>query len=278
MVQFEITENKNLPKFQKIEETMDRYIPKVDRSMNIPNLTGFRYCICGPPGSGKSNLLLNLFKTDKFYRNKFKNVYLFTPQSSFESVKDHLFKDHPDVFHEMSAELIYAIIDELQAKKMAYVDYMKSKNKKQPKLFIDDDDKPERKKKVSLEWSCIILDDMANELKNQEFVKALKKLLIQTRHIMCSVIITLQSYLLLDKKLRKLMNYVTVFKPSHQHEWISNCDELIGISNQNDMLEIQNYLFNENYNHLDIDITHGKFYKNFNDLKISFSQRGEIGL
>ena len=70
---FEI-QNTKLPKFQVIKENQDIYVPGIDAA-NISKRNGMIYVLTGSGGSGKTNLLLNLFKNRHCYRNKFHNIY-----------------------------------------------------------------------------------------------------------------------------------------------------------------------------------------------------------
>ena len=75
-------QNKNMPKFQVIKENQEIYIPGIDAN-NISKRNGMVYILTGSGGSGKTNLLLNLFKNRHCYRNKFHNIYYFCPEASF---------------------------------------------------------------------------------------------------------------------------------------------------------------------------------------------------
>ena len=73
-----ITEVPNdLPNMNPIRERMDVYIPKIND--NLPRRNGFVYALVGAGGSGKSSLALGMFKSPKYYRCKFDNIYYFTP-------------------------------------------------------------------------------------------------------------------------------------------------------------------------------------------------------
>lgn len=279
-MKYQIIKNKYLPKFKPIKEIQSLEIPNINKYLNIPFLNGFRYVITGPPGSGKSNMLLNLFKTKDFYKDKFDNIFVFMPISSIESVNKHPFKNLPFLFEDLKAETIYNIIQLLRNKKLDAVEYMeKMKNKrKKPiiterkkrviSLFEDyQEEEEEEEEPKKIEYSVIILDDIADKLKDKEIVKALKTLLIQSRHIMCAVVITLQNYFLMDKSLRKLINYISIFEPPNLSEWNSYNEELIGI-NTVDGKKLKDFVFDEKYNHLDIDITNKKMFVNFHPLNI----------
>mgnify|MGYP006112440261 CR=1 FL=1 len=99
-----------LPKTNPTKEIMGVFIDKIHQ--NIPNRNGFVYLIVGAPGSGKSSLLLSMFNKKNgtaYYRNKFDNIYLFTPESSYLSVMDHPFANHTNVYHELTSDALFDI-------------------------------------------------------------------------------------------------------------------------------------------------------------------------
>jgi hypothetical protein len=268
----DITEiaNPNNINLKPIKEVQDIYVPDIV-NQNISRRNGMVYCLTGSGGSGKTSLLLNMFKSKLMYRNRFNNIYYICPSSSFLSVQRHPFEKHDKVYHELTVGLLDNIYNELIAKKEAYAEYQEEKKKKKGKKKIekidgqeeveDDEEEPE------LEYSCIIIDDMASSLKDNDISKQLNKMIIKARHIMCGFIFTLQSYYYFPKLLRKQLTYITIFKPKNIEEWNSIASELMNI-NKDDALTIFNYVFNEAYNHIDIDLVNNKYYKNFNELKI----------
>ena len=238
-----ITELKNdLPKISPVKEIMSIYIDKINP--NIPNRNGFIYALIGSPGSGKSSLLLSLFRSKNYYKNKFNHIYLITPESSFLSVKDHPFKDHSKVYHELNSQVLENIYNELVEIKKDCLD-----------------------NNYEIEHACVIVDDFASELKDKELIRALKQLLIKSRHIGCSFIFTLQAYNLFPLVLRKLLTNITLFKPKNKIELDSVRRELINL-NETDTIELINYIFSEEYSHLDIDTITNILRKNFNKLLI----------
>ena len=106
-----LIKNKDIPNIKPIKEHMNTYIEQV--SLGLPRRNGDRVLIIGAPASGKTSLLLNLFKSKKMLRNKYHNIYLFTPISSFKSVKNHPFKDHDKIYHELTIEILEQINEEL---------------------------------------------------------------------------------------------------------------------------------------------------------------------
>jgi ABC-type dipeptide/oligopeptide/nickel transport system ATPase component len=238
-----ISEVKNtLPSIKPVKEIMSIYIDGINP--NIPNRNGFIYALIGSPGSGKSSLLLSLFRSKNYYKNKFNHIYLITPESSFLSVKDHPFENHDKVYHDLNSETLENIYNEL-------VDIKKD--------CIDGD--------YEIEHSCVIIDDYASDLKDKELIKSLKQLLIKSRHIGCSFIFTLQAYNLFPLVLRKLLTNVSLFKPKNKIELESVRKELINMNDQ-DTQELINYVFDYEYNHLDVDTNTNSLRKNYNLLLI----------
>jgi len=238
-----ISEIKNdLPTIKPVKEIMSIYIDGINP--NIANRNGFIYALIGSPGSGKSSLLLSLFRSKNYYKNKFNHIYLITPESSFLSVKDHPFENHNKVYHELTSEVLENIYNELVEIKKDCIE-----------------------NNYEIEHACVIIDDHASELKDKELIKSLKQLLIKSRHIGCSFIFTLQAYNLFPLVLRKLLTNVSLFKPKNKIELDSVRKELINLSEQ-DTQELMNYVFSEEYNHLDIDTNTNILRKNFNKLII----------
>jgi len=231
--------NEELPKhLTPVKEVMNIKIPDVIDG--VPNRNGFIWVLTGSGGSGKTSLMLNFFKRKELYRNKFHNVYYICPMSSFLSVEKHPFSDHSRVYHELSVELLESIYKELCAKK-------------------ESDDEQE--------YSCIIIDDMASSLKENDIQKQLNKMLIKARHISCAFVFTLQSYYYFPKILRKQITNITIFKCKNIEEWNSISKELLNM-NKEDALMLYNYIYDEPYTHLDIDTVDNKVYKSFNLLQI----------
>ena len=249
--------NPNKQKLTPIKEKQDIFIPDiVDK--NIPRRNGSIVIFTGSGGSGKTSMLLNMFKSKNQYRVKFDNIYYFCPMENLENVYN---------------ELIF--------KKEAYEQYLekqkekqRNKNKKKPKeQFVEYlDDEPENESEdedeiTEIQYSCVIIDDFANDLKNNDIQKQLNKMLIKARHLCCMFIFTLQSYIYFPLTLRKQITFAIIFKPKSIAEWNSITDELIHY-NKEDSLKLFNYIFDEPYSTFGYDTIENKVYKNFNLLKI----------
>ncbi len=230
-------ENKTLPKIKKIEERMSVFIPGINNT--IPNRNGNITVMCGPPGSGKTNLLMNMFKSTDFYQKKFNNVYLVSPESSFLSITKHPFADHDKVYFELTEDLIDGIYDEL-------LELKKSEKK--------------------IQYSCLIIDDFASDIKQKNIQSALKRLLVKSRHVSCSVIFTLQSFNLMPLTLRKLVTNLILFKPKNNKE-TESLNEILNMK-QDEIHTLLRYGFDELYNFISIDTNSGDIRKNWNLLEI----------
>jgi hypothetical protein len=243
----QITEepNKEMPKLTPVKEVMNILIPGIIDG--VPNRNGFIWVLTGSGGSGKTSLLLNFFRTKQLYKGKFSNLYYICPQSSFLSVKKHPFEKHDPskIYHDLTENVLDEIYSELKDIKVENVE-------------ADEED---------YQYNCVIIDDMADSLKNAEIQKKLSQMLIKARHLSCAFIFTLQSYHYFPKILRKQITNLTIFKPKNNEEMESIAKEVIHMK-KDDGLKLYEYVFNEPYTHLDVDTLTDTLYKNFNKLTI----------
>lgn len=235
--------NEEFPTITPVKEHMDINIPDIITS--VPHYNGFIWVLDGSGGSGKTSLSLNFFKKIELYRMKFDNIYYICPDSSFLSVKNHPFESHDKVYHELNGGILETIYNELTA--------MKEESIKDPEEH-------------PLRYNCVFIDDMADALKDLDIQKALHKILIKTRHLCTAFIFTLQAFKYFPKMSRKQITNITIFKPKNYEEWDDFNKEMMGFKSD-DAKTIYDFIFDEKYNHLDIDMKTGKYYKNFNMLE-----------
>jgi hypothetical protein len=238
------TLNANIPKLSPIKEKMNIHIPNMIDG--IPNRNGFIWVLCGSGGSGKTNVLLNFFKSKNLYRGKFANIFYICPQSSFLSVEDHPFEKHkPErIFHELNGNILDNIYSELREIKIENAEGL-----------------------YEYQYNCVIIDDMADSLKDADIQRKLNEMLIKARHL-SSFIFTLQSYYYFPKILRKQITNISIFKPKNAEEWDSIAKEILKMK-KDDALTLSNFIFSEPYSHLDINTIDDTIYRNFNKLEIS---------
>ena len=236
--------NKAMPKTKPIKEKMDKFIKDIPDGISRRN--GMIYLLVGSGGSGKTSLLLNQFRKGGSYHKKFHNLYLFTPSISFMSVKNHPFEKHDKIYHELTRENLEELHDELKDCKEEY----------------DSEDEDDE-----MEYNCVIIDDFASSLKEKDIQKLLNSMLIKARHLNTCFIFTLQSYLYFPKMLRKQTTFATIFKPKNKEEFKSINQELLQMKDD-DAKKIYDYVFEQEYSHLDIDTIDNVLYRNFNKLDI----------
>jgi len=143
----------------------------------------------GKPGSGKTSLLISMLKgkgKNKIYRKVFNNVLVVMPSSSIQSMKNNIFKDHDEskMYDELNLENMNDIYEKL-------------------KLFSEDN-----------ENTLLIMDDVGATLKDNNIQKTLKTIIYNRRHLKCKIIMLVQSYISLNREIRKLINNCIMFKPS----------------------------------------------------------------
>ena len=233
-------ENKDYKKGKILKEKMNIFIPDVKPYFSCRN--GMVYVLVGSGGSGKTQLLMSLFKNKDAYFKNFHHIYYFCPASSYLSLEDHPFKKHPNTFHELTVDKLSEIYDELNE--------IKESSKK-------------------IQYSVIVIDDYADSLKNKDITAFLNKFIIKARHLACSFIFTLQSYHYFPKILRKQLTYISIFKPKNYYEFESLATELFNMK-KDDALKLFNYVFDKPYEHLDVCTVTNKYYKSFNPLELEY--------
>ena len=242
-------------RLQAIREVQSIMIPNVDNP-NIPNRNGFCWCLTGSGGSGKSSLMLSMFKSKKYYRGKFDNIFYICPAVSFSSVADHPFATHDKVWHELTVPILQEIYDQLA-----------EQPEKTHKQKVYEDDEEESEEEPEIEYSCLIIDDFANDLKNKHIQTFLNKMLIKLRHLKLAVIITLQSWKYMPALIRKQVTNLSIYKPKSMAEWFGISEEVFNLK-KDDALKLYNYIYDKPYTHLDVDTVKNIYYKNFNELKL----------
>ena len=142
--------------------------------------------------------------------------------------------------------------------------------KQKKSVFVDEvvEDIEEDNSEPEIEYNCILIDDMGSSLKNPDIQKMLSKMMIKARHIKTAFIFLIQSYYLFPKILRKQIKYTSIFKPKNVEEWNSIAKEILHMNKDNGLI-LHDYIYDEDYAHLDIDTTNNKIYKNFNLLEIA---------
>lgn len=187
----------------------------------------------GRPGSGKTSLLYSFFKSKDVFKHTFDKVFLFQPSQSRESMKDKLFDKIPD---EQKFE-------ELNLQNLNEVEDMLSEHN-----------------------NVILFDDMGAYLKDKNIKKKLKELVFNRRHKHLSIIFLCQTYMSLEKDIRKLFSNLFIFKCSKK-ELETIFDEHVELPNEY-VLPLMKVIYDKPYQYLFINTDSQRLFKGFDELLI----------
>ena len=221
-----------------------------DEDMSIPDplpKKSFSMLIVGKPGTGKTNLLLNLItKQGKAFNKKFDKVFIFSP--SLGTIKgDDPFELIPD-------------------------------NQKYSEATFDNIDNFLEQIADTGEKVLLILDDVVADIRGKgkgEIENKLEKIFFNRRHLCgaggsCSVIATSQTYNKISPKLRKSASQFILFENRQKAEQKSIFQEIILIP-EKEYFDVMKYIYNKKHNFMYIDTTRSQddmIHKNFNKLVI----------
>tara|TARA_R110002050_G_scaffold94967_1_gene197693 strand:- start:4342 stop:5064 length:723 start_codon:yes stop_codon:yes gene_type:complete len=197
--------------------------------------------LLGKPKSGKSSLLWSMLKDKRMLNRVFHNVYLFQPSHSRASIKNNIFKKHPE--DKCFEELNYEDLDEV----------MERIRGTDPK-----------------ETNVIIFDDQSAYLKNKETLRLFKELIFNRRHLRTSIYFLNQTFFSVPKELRRLFSNIFVFKVS-RNEMKNLFDEVVEQDHVKELMpQISKLVYDKPYQYLFINTDNQKFYKGFD--RIDFAE------
>ena len=222
------------------------------RSVAAPLMqTSHFYIISGASGSGKSNLIVNLLKSNKTtkdkthkksYRNMFNNIILVSP--SAHTIKDSPLENISDdqKFDSLSDE-VFDLVE-----------------------FMTEDSVEENK------HTLLILDDVSSQLRLKDNEKKLNQLIKNRRHLNLSIWIVTHKVTDAPPSLRSNANLIFLFKPKTTRE-INTIQEEYMMMTKSRADEIMNSAYKDRYDFLLIDTSLRKgsefrFFRNYNELVI----------
>jgi len=233
---FQIQKNK-APKLKPVAMRCDGGIhPKLDEY----ELTKFLNChqttmVVGRPGSGKSSLIGSFFGSKELLKHSYHNLYLFAPANSIASMKDNIFESIKNQYDELTYDNLDEVVNKIKEEDGKYC-------------------------------NAIIMDDQGAYLKNKETRKLLKMIIFNRRHLRTSIYFLCQTYLSVDREIRKLFSNLFIFKVSKKElelvfdEHIEEAKDLI--------LPLSKFVFDEKYNFLFINVDSGRLFRNFDEILI----------
>jgi len=244
--------NENLA-VTKIQMKCDKCITDAKgRSVAAPLMqTSHFYIISGASGSGKSNLIVNLLKSNKTtkdkthkksYRNMFNNIILVSPSA-------HTIKDSP--LENISDD---QKVDSLSDEVFDLVNLM------------TDDGVEENK------HTLLILDDISSQLRMKENEKILNQLIKNRRHLNLSIWIVTHKSTDASPALRSNANLIFLFRPKTTREIDTIQSEYMMMSKQR-ADEIMNAAYKDRYDFLLLDTSlrtgsDFRYFRNYNELLI----------
>ena len=212
---------------KKLHDKLDKY--DLTSFLNNHSTTLF----IGRPKSGKTSLLYSFFKSREIFKNTFDKIFLFQPEQSRQSMQDKLFDRIPDEqkYNELNLENLNEVENNLS------------------------------------EYNNVILfDDMTAYLKDGEIKKKLKELVFNRRHKHLSIIFLVQTYLSIERDIRKLFSNIFVFKCSKK-EMEMIFDEVVELP-KDYILPIMKIVYDKPYQYLFINTDSQRLFKNFDEILI----------
>lgn len=207
----------------------------------LPN-TAFFSAVMGPPGSGKTSLVVNFLTEEGMYRRAFDHVHLVAPKASMGSLKENIWDGHPSdkIHNTMSAQTLLEIKAKLEARQA---------------------------KKPQPETTLLVIDDMTVHLRKKGVEEILRDLAFNRRHYRLSMVIMVQSYMALPPDLRKTLSHFYTFKPKNKKEAEKIWEELMFMPRQTGDALLR-FAFREDHDFLMGDAGSGRVFRNFNEILI----------
>ena len=209
----------------------------------FPN-TSFFLTIIGKPGSGKTNLLVNMLTNRNIYKRVFDKVLLVMPKNSIKSLKNNIFEDLPESqqFNELTPDVFDTI--------------------KQFREEFDEVD-ADTKKKPRSKNMLLILDDVTAQLKEKENQKLLIELSTNRRHLKLSIILISQYLRAIPRCVRSQTTNLVYFKPANELDNNIVRDEYINLP-KDKFNDLMRFVFQNQHDFLFIDKNNESYFKNLN--------------
>lgn len=229
-----------IPKFNV--DTLYENVPKP-----LPDKSSL-FLFCGMPRSGKTALATSLLvttKPQKIYNGVFNHVFLFIPETSYNSLTNSPFQSlsKDKIIFEFNEETLAALIHRLEV--------------------------ATKLKQTSL----VIIDDFMSNLKDIKVRKSLERLIANRRHLRTSIFLISQNYNAIPLTTRKMITAMFMFKPGNLKELDNIRQELIP-RDKDEFQKMFNYVFKpsdaeeDKHMFIYINVETGEIYKKFNKLVI----------
>lgn len=233
-------EDSHYKNLASIEINCDKPLTKRSIKPPFPNCSFFM-AVVGPPGSGKSTLMLQMIssKKDKIYYRVFKDIIYVCPESSRSSIENNPLED-VDTYNALN----YDIMEKVNENKEQYMKDEKNYNQ------------------------LLIIDDCGTYLKDSYAVEILNELSMNRRHKSLSIIILVQYIISVPRSVRSQISCMIMFKPANNDDLETLRREFVNMKRK-DFEALARFVFRERHDNLFIDRTNNELYKNLQ--KINFS-------
>jgi len=205
------------------------------------------YSIVGKKGTGKSTLLLALLNSKLAFKQRFNCIWLVSPtargEKKFEKLVEEL-DDHGRFHETLNEDIMQQILREISTQN-------------------------ERWKKKKEIRHLIILDDcMADLPRTKQAI--LSRIIVTSRHLHCSVILTSQKYNAIPTVIRAQNDLLSIFKTYNTRE-IQTIQEDMSID-RDLFTEIYDFCTDEPHSFMHVNLLTNPitFYKRFDELHVDF--------
>jgi energy-coupling factor transporter ATP-binding protein EcfA2 len=207
------------------------------------------YGIVGKKGSGKSTLLLSLLASKRAFKHRFNRIWMFSPTARGDDKFKKLVEELDGMgqfWEEMNDTTLRACIDRVTALNKGW----KSKRKRIRHLLL--------------------LDDCMCELGVSKQA-AFSRIIIQSRHLHVSCVITAQKYNGIPPIIRAQFDLLSVFKSYNTRE-ITTLQEDVSIDRAT-FYEIYNFCTDGDHSFMHVNFLTNPitFYKKFDELDVDLS-------
>ncbi len=208
--------------------------------------------IFGKPGAGKTSLCVSslVSRKPRVYHRAFNHIYVFMPSSSRKSLRC-------DPFGALDAGNLY---EDLDLASLADVYEKLQEQTPGPK--------------GEFETNLIVIDDMTQSLKNHSIRKLLNHIVLNRRHLHCSIMIMSQYYNAIPLEMRKnLSSVIIVGRITNKKEYANMADEVLHLD-KDDMDAVMRYAFQQPHDNLMVRLDTGHLYRNYSRLVLEEAAPG----
>jgi ABC-type dipeptide/oligopeptide/nickel transport system ATPase component len=208
------------------------------------------YAICGRKGSGKSTLLLSLLNSKRAFKQRFQHIFMVSPTSRGDKKFSKLVKELDEdgkYFDQYTEQVLTGIFNQI-------------------KQFNDQHEARKKKRKREIRH-LLILDDCASDLSPAKGAM-LSRMIITSRHLHCSVILTSQKYNAIPTLIRAQLDLLSVFKSYNTREVTTLMEDIS--MNPATFMEIYNFATDGDHSFLHMNLLTNPitFYKKFDRLEV----------